>query len=115
MLRLPPSRFSESYEFLALWNGTLPWVAQGVGPEWNMTYAGIPYALAIVCGWAALAAARGAERSRIAWVITPLMIFYVAEMMLFVAPAILPSEQHGSALVVAYGFANFGPSWPRSA
>ncbi len=93
---------------VALWNGTLPWVAQGVGPEWNMTYGAIPYALAIVCGWAALAAARGAERSRIAWVITPFMIFYVAEMMLFVAPAILPSEQHGSALVVAYGFANLG-------
>ena len=93
---------------ITLWNGTLPWVAQGVGPEWNMTYGAIPYALAVVCGWAALAAARGTERSRIAWVITPLMIFYVAEMMLYIAPAILPSEQHGSALVVAYGFANFG-------
>ena len=93
---------------ITLWNGTLPWVAQGVGPEWNMTYGAIPYALAVACGWAALAAARGTERSRIAWVITPLMIFYVAEMMLYIAPAILPSEQHGSALVVAYGFANFG-------
>lgn len=93
---------------VALWNGTLPWVAQGVGPEWNMTYGAIPYALAVVCGWAALAAARGAERSRIAWVIAPLMIFYVTEMMLYVAPAILPSEQHGNALIAAYGFANLG-------
>ncbi len=93
---------------VALWNGTLPWVAQGVGPEWNMTYGAIPYALSIVCGWTALAAARGAERSRIAWVITPLMVFYVAEMMVYIAPATLPSERHGSALIMAYGFANFG-------
>lgn len=93
---------------VALWNGSLPWVAQGVGPDWNMSFGAIPYALALVCGWAALASARGAERSRIAWVITPLMIFYIAEMMLYFVPAVLPSDQHGSALVAAYGFANFG-------
>ncbi len=93
---------------VALWNGSLPWVAQGVGPEWNMTYGAIPYALAVVCGWSALAAARGAERSRIAWIITPLMIFYVAEMMLYFVPAMLPSELHGEALIASYGFANFG-------
>jgi hypothetical protein len=93
---------------VALWNGSLPWVAQGVGPEWNMTFGAIPYALALASAWAALGAARGEERSRIAWVIAPLMVFYGAETMTFVVPALLPSEQHGSALVVAYGFANFG-------
>jgi hypothetical protein len=93
---------------VALWNGSLPWVAQGVGPDWNMTYGAIPYALAIACGWAALAAARGAERSRIAWVIAPLMIFYIAEMMLYFVPVLLPSNQHGTALVASYAFANLG-------
>jgi len=93
---------------VALWYGSLPWVAQGVGPEWNATYGAIPYALAIVCGGTALAAARGVERSRIAWVMTPLMIFYVAEMMLYFVPTLLPSAQHGNALIAAYGLANFG-------
>jgi hypothetical protein len=91
-----------------LWNGSAPWVAQGIGPEWNMSYAAIPYLLAILCSWAALAAARGAERSRIAWVIAPLMVFYVAVALLYVVPVLLPSAQHGSALVVAYGVANLG-------
>ncbi|HZY99424.1 MAG TPA: hypothetical protein VFE36_07610 [Candidatus Baltobacteraceae bacterium] len=93
---------------ITLWNGSLPWVAQGVGPEWNMTYGAVPYVLAAACGWAALASARGEERSRIAWIIAPLMVFYAAEAMVYVVPALLPSEQHGSALVAAYGFANFG-------
>lgn len=93
---------------VALWNGSLPWVAQGVGPEWNMTYGAIPYALAVVCGWAALAAARGEERSRIAWIIAPLILFYVAETGLYFVGAVLPSDLHGDALIVSYGFANFG-------
>jgi len=91
-----------------LWNGSLPWVAQGVGPEWDMEYGAVPYVLAIVCGWAALAAARGGERSRIAWTLAPLIVFYVAEGMLYVVPALSSSAQHGSALVVSYGFANLG-------
>lgn len=73
-----------------------------------MAYGAIPYALAAGCGWAALAAARGEERSRITWVIAPLMLFYITEMMLFIAPALLPTEQHGNALIAAYGFANLG-------
>jgi hypothetical protein len=93
---------------VALWNGSLPWVAQGVGPEWNMVYGAVPYLLAITCGWVALAAARGGERSRIAWVMAPLMVFYAAEAMLYVAPLLLPSAQHGNALVMAYGVANLG-------
>jgi len=92
----------------ALWNGSLPWVAQGVGPDWNMSFGAVPFALAILCGWAALSAARGEERSRIAWIIAPLMVFYLAEMVLYFVPSLLPSQQHGSALIVAYGFANFG-------
>ena len=93
---------------VALWNGSLPWVAQGVGPEWNMIYAAIPYLLAILCGCTALAAAHGAERSRAAWVIAPLIVFYGTEAVLYVVPALLPSEQHGTALVMAYGLANLG-------
>lgn len=73
-----------------------------------MTYGAIPYALAVGCAWVALAAARGEERSRITWVIAPLMIFYITEMMLYLVPAILPTEQHGDALIAAYGFANLG-------
>jgi hypothetical protein len=91
-----------------LWNGTLPWVAQGVGPEWNMTYGAVPYVLPIVCGFAALAAASGVERTRIAYVLAPLMVFYAAEAMLYVVSALSPSEQHGTALVLSYGSANFG-------
>lgn len=93
---------------VALWNGSLPWVAQGVGPEWDMEYGAVPYALAIVCGWAALVAARGAERSRIAWTVAPLIVFFVAEGILYVVPALSSSAQHGEALVISYGFANFG-------
>ena len=93
---------------VALWNGSLPWVAQGVGPEWNMAYGVVPYGLAIVCAWSALAAARGEERGRSAWIMAPVIVFYVAEGMLFVVPVLLPTTQHGSALVIAYGFANFG-------
>lgn len=93
---------------VALWNGSIPWVAQGVGPEWDMEYGAIPYGLAIACGWAALAAANGAERSRIAWILAPLIVFYVVEGILYVVPALSSSAQHGSALVISYGFANFG-------
>jgi hypothetical protein len=73
-----------------------------------MVYGAVPYLLAIACGWVALAAARGAERSRITWIMAPLMVFYVSEAMLYVAPLLLPSAQHGSALVIAYGVANLG-------
>jgi len=92
----------------ALWNGSQPWVAQGVGPEWDMAYASIPYALAIACALSALAAAKGAERSRSAWIMAPLVGAYLANGILFVAPALLPVAHHGDALVIAYGFANFG-------
>ena len=91
-----------------LWNGTLPWVAQSVGPEWNIMYAAIPYVLAMVCGLAALGAASGADRSRIAWVVAPLIVFYLAEGALYFVPALSSSGQHGAALVVSYGLANFG-------
>lgn len=93
---------------VALWNGSLPWVAQSLGPDWNMSYGTIPYGLAILCAWAAVAAARGAERSRIAWTVAPLVLFYLTESMVFVVPVLWPSARHGSALVTAYGLANFG-------
>jgi hypothetical protein len=93
---------------VALWNGSQPWVAQGVGPEWDMAYASIPYALVIVCAASAFASARGSERSRIAWIMAPLAVSYVAGGMLFIVPVVLPSAQHGNALILAYGFANFG-------
>ncbi|HLI97126.1 MAG TPA: PDZ domain-containing protein, partial [Candidatus Baltobacteraceae bacterium] len=91
-----------------IWNGSLPWVAQGVGPEWNMMYGAIPYVLPIVCGLAALTAASGVERTRVAYVLAPLMIFYAAEAMLYIVSAMSSSAQHGTALVVSYGFANIG-------
>ena len=91
-----------------LWNGSLPWVAQGVGPEWSMPYAGLPYAFAIVCGAAAVAAANGVERTRLAYVLAPLMVFYAAEAMLYFVAASSSSAQHGLALIVSYGLANLG-------
>ncbi len=91
-----------------VWNGSLPWVAQGVGPEWNMSYGAIPYALVILCGLAALAAASGAERTRIAYVLAPLMVFYASQGMLYLISAFSSSAQHGTALVLSYGFANLG-------
>jgi hypothetical protein len=93
---------------VALWNGSLPWVAQSVGPDWNMSYGAIPYLLAISCAWAAVVAARGAERSRIAWIVAPLVIFYLTEATVFVVPLLWPSARHGSALVMAYGVSNIG-------
>jgi hypothetical protein len=98
----------EILRLLALWNGSLPWVAQSAGPEWNMTYAAVPYALAIACAWASLAASRGAERSRSAWIVAPLVVMYVALASEYVIPAMWPSAQHGSALITAYAFSNIG-------
>jgi hypothetical protein len=91
-----------------VWNGSLPWVAQGVGPEWNMSYGVIPYAFVIFCGLAALAAASGAERTRIAYVLAPLMVFFASQGMLYLVTAFASSAQHGTALVLSYGFANLG-------
>jgi len=91
-----------------VWNGSLPWVAQGVGPDWNMSYGAIPYALVVVCASAALAAASGAERTRIAYVLAPLMLFYALQGMLYLVSAFASNGQHGTALVLSYGFANLG-------
>jgi hypothetical protein len=91
-----------------LWNGSLPWVAQGVGPEWNMSYAAIPYLLAVSCACAAFAAARGEERSRIAWIVAPLVLLYLSQAMLFVVPDLLPNAEHGNALIISYGLSNLG-------
>jgi hypothetical protein len=98
----------EVVRLVALWNGSLPWVAQSAGPEWNMTYAAIPFVLAIACAWASLAASRGAERSRVAWIVAPLTILYVAQGLEYVMPALWPSAQHGSALIAAYALTNVG-------
>jgi hypothetical protein len=73
-----------------------------------MSYGAIPYLLAILCAWAAVVAARGAERSRIAWIVAPLVIFYLTEATVFVVPLLWPSARHGSALVMAYGVSNIG-------
>lgn len=91
-----------------VWNGSLPWVAQGVGPDWNMWYGAVPYALVILCAWAALAAAGGAERTRIAYVLAPLMLFYALQGMLYLVSAFASNWQHGTALVLSYGLANLG-------
>ena len=91
-----------------VWNGSLPWVAQGVGPEWNMSYVVIPYALIILCGLAALAAASGAERTRIAYILAPLMVLFASQGMLYFVSAFASSAQHSAALVLSYGFANLG-------
>ncbi len=91
-----------------VWSGSLPWVAQGVGPEWNMWYGAIPYALTILCGLAALVAARGAERTRIAYVLAPLIVLFTSQGMLYLVPAFASSAQHGTALVLSYGSANLG-------
>lgn len=32
----------EIVRIVALWNGSLAWVAQSLGPDWNMTYLVIP-------------------------------------------------------------------------
>jgi hypothetical protein len=98
----------ESARLVALWNGSLPWVAQAVGPDWNLTYAVIPLVLAMACAWAALAAARGAERSRVAWIMVPLMTLFVAQAMLYITPTLWPSSQHGNALITAYALTNVG-------
>ncbi|MBV8148638.1 MAG: hypothetical protein JO092_06080, partial [Candidatus Eremiobacteraeota bacterium] len=98
----------EIARLVALWDGSLPWVAQSNGPEWNMTFGAIPFMLAIACAWASLAASQGAERSRVAWVVAPVTILYVGQLLAYCVPTLFPSAQHGSALVVAYGVANLG-------
>jgi hypothetical protein len=98
----------EIVRLVALWNGSLPWVAQSAGPDWNMTYGAIPFILAIACAWASLAASRGAERSRVTWIVAPLTILYVAQGLEYVIPALWPSAQHGSALIAAYALTNLG-------
>jgi hypothetical protein len=91
-----------------VWTGSIPWVAQGVGPDWNMSYCAIPYALVILCGLSALSAATRAERTRIAYVLAPLLIFFASQAMLYLVSAFASSAQHSTALVLSYGFANFG-------
>lgn len=93
---------------LMAWNGSLAWVAQGVGPDWNSAYAVIPYALSLLCAWAAIAEARGAERSRLAWIVAPLVVFYLFETMVYIVPALPSAVQHGAVIVTAYQFANVG-------
>ncbi|HTU69110.1 MAG TPA: hypothetical protein VMF11_02225 [Candidatus Baltobacteraceae bacterium] len=98
----------EIVRLVALWNGWLPWVAQSLGPEWNMTDGAVPFVLAIACAWASFAATRGAERSRVAWILLPLTIWYAFEALSFVAPSLWPNAQRGSALITAYALANVG-------
>lgn len=98
----------EIVRIVALWNGSLAWVAQSLGPDWNMTYLVIPYALVVVCGWAAVAASSGLERSRVVWVLAPLMIFCLSEALTGIVPTLSSSAQHGAALVLGYAFANLG-------
>jgi hypothetical protein len=65
----------EIVRIVALWNGSIAWFAQRLGPDWNMTYRVIPYVLGVVCRWAAVAASSGLERSRVVWVLAPLRLF----------------------------------------
>jgi hypothetical protein len=87
----------EVVRLVDVWNGSLPWVAQGVGPDWNMWYGAIPFALVVLCGWAALAAASGVERTRIAYVLAPLMVYYASQAALYLISASSSSAQHGVA------------------
>lgn len=98
----------EIVRLVALWNGSLPWVAQATGPDWNMTYGVTPFVLGIACAWASLAASHGAERSRVAWIVVPLTILFVGNGLNFVIPALWPNSQHGIALVSTYALANLG-------
>ena len=98
----------EIVRLVALWNGSLPWVAQSLGPDWNMTDGAVPFVLAIACAWASFAATRGAERSRVAWILLPLTIWYAFEALSFAAPSLWPHAQRGSVLITAYALANVG-------
>lgn len=98
----------EIERLIALWNGSLPWVAQTSGPDWNMPYAAVPFIFAVACAWASVAAARGAERSRATWIVAPLTILFVTQALEYVIPGLWPNAQHGSALIIGYAFANVG-------
>ena len=93
---------------IALWNGSLPWVAQSSGPEWNMPYAASPFILAVACAWTSVAASRGAERSRAVWIVAPLTILYVTQALEYVLLGLWPDAQHGNALIFVYALANVG-------
>ncbi|MGR4064112.1 MAG: hypothetical protein ACLQPV_01530 [Vulcanimicrobiaceae bacterium] len=93
---------------IALWNGSLPWVAQSSGPEWNMPYAASPFILAVACAWTSVAASRGAERSRAVWIVAPLTILYVTQALEYVLLGLWPNAQHGNALIFVYALANVG-------
>lgn len=88
------------------WNGGEPWVAQTYGPDWNFGWGALPYLLGVACAWAAIAATRGEERSRIAWTTASLGPAFIVQGAGFLVPLFLPSTARGEALLSAYAVFN---------
>ena len=99
----------EMVRLVALWNGSLPWVAQADGP-------GLEHDIWRHAVHALASPAHGrrlqrptAERSRVpAWMWRSLTILFVGNGLNFVIPALWPNSQHGIALVSTYALANLG-------
>jgi hypothetical protein len=96
----------EGVRLVQVWTGSVPWVAQSIGPDWNFAWGALPYVLSLICAAAAVRAAGGGERTRIAWSTATLGILYVMQSAGYVLPTILPNAHRGSVLVLSYDLFN---------
>jgi hypothetical protein len=98
----------ESVRLVLLWTGATPWVAQTLGPDWNMAWGAAPFLLALACALMGVSAAHPKERGRIAWSTATLSVLYLAQAFGSLVPMLFPGVARGNALVIAYSCINIG-------
>lgn len=99
----------EAARLVQLWTGAAPWVAQTMGPDWNLlAWGAVPLILALLCALVAIPAAHPMERGRIAWTTATLSLFYIAQAFAFAVPLLFRGVGRGETLIIAYSLINVG-------